>query len=816
MKYILVVSIIICIIVVLVTAIFMYFNKNNLIREGARGYVIKPITKLNMKDGYRVAPPIVEFINQNIDYTKASFTVIIYKIKPQSFINLTWIALSGYGNSYMQGEPLINYIFIGEDEKKSKNLLKFTVNRNPVDEPFETTEVNLINLLPGTTYTYTVKIVPVRIQVHTSTSGVSEYADYDFDDTVFTFTTKNTITPTITQTMTNTITPTMTNTITPTMTNTITPTMTNTITPTITQTMTNTITPTMTNTITPTFTQTGTPTMTNTITPTFTQTRTPTMTYTGTPTMTQTITPTFTQTGTPTMTNTITPTFTQTGTPTMTNTITPTFTQTGTPTMSKTGTPTMSKTGTPTMSKTGTPTMTNTITPTMTQTPLPVNLPQPINNTVKVPDIEIYYIGQIIVFPDGSVYIITDIIPDNTSAFANHYDAFLNQKIIEGISISGTLILRPIKVVTPSITKTLTQSNTPTQTNELVVQDSNTSQLKRPSENRVSGPSNAQDSLKSKVGSIAKGLDTLFHDTIEDIKEQSNAYFPQSKSVSVTDVNGNKIKIEIPKQGAGFTYYEPGSYKYSADSYVPDYEDSIVLSRSIGLVPRLKGEFFISADTKKLNSIETDYNSSDSLITSSNWSAITPSGTMLSGEKTDNVANGQAEEDIIKKNKLLADISIGKTAEELEYEDKVADLLAIQTGIYNYATPAPMNVQTKIPIIGITTMDKISSTNKNKGDVFNKDNLFYNYATPAPMNVETKIPVVGITTMDKINSINKNKGDVFKKNNLFYNESKNFITKAPTVSGPYPSILQKNKNDVFKIGAGSPLSTNYLLMTSDQ
>jgi hypothetical protein len=31
-----------------------------------------------------------------------------------------------------------------------------------------------------------------------------------------------------------------------------------------------------------------------------------------------------------------------------------------------------------------------------------------------------------------------------------------------------------------------------------------------------------------------------------------------------------------------------------------------------------------------------------------------------------------------------------------------------------------------------------------------------------------------------------------------------------------PSILQKNKKDVFKIGAGAPISTNYLLMTSDQ
>jgi len=130
------------------------------------------------------------------------------------------------------------------------------------------------------------------------------------------------------------------------------------------------------------------------------------------------------------------------------------------------------------MTNTITPTMTYTATPTITQTPLPVDLPQPTNNTVKVLDINKYYIGQIIVFPDGSLYIITDIVPDDTSGF----DAFLNKIIIEGNSNSGTLILRPIKVVTPtqtgtpsitpfttpSITPSITQSMTPTSLNKAV------------------------------------------------------------------------------------------------------------------------------------------------------------------------------------------------------------------------------------------------------------------------------------------------------------------------------------------------------------
>jgi len=255
-----------------------------------------------------------------------------------------------------------------------------------------------------------------------------------------------------------------------------------------------------------------------------------------------------------------------------------------------------------------------------------------------------------------------------------------------------------------------------------------------------------QDSDKSTVGSIARGLDTLFHDTIEDIKQQSNAYFPQTDTVTVKDICGNKIKIDTPKYGAGFTYYKPGLYKYSADSYVPDYEDSVLLSRSIGLVPRLKGDFFIPADGK---SIETDYVSSNLLITSSKSTYFTPSGTSISSEPTDNVTNQQLQKDNDKTNQLLANYLVEKTEEEIEYETRVANLLAVQNEIMNYATPAPMNIQTKIP-----------------------QNL-YSIATPTAT-----------------------------------------VTNALLTIGP--SISQKNKNDIFKIGAGAPISTNYLLMTSDQ
>jgi len=283
------------------------------------------------------------------------------------------------------------------------------------------------------------------------------------------------------------------------------------------------------------------------------------------------------------------------------------------------------------------------------------------------------------------------------------------------LKIPGILTLIPINVVSSSVTEKDTAS----------------------SNDNADAPI-LEDDIKSGLKSLNKGLDTLFHDTIEDIKEQSNAYFPQSKSVTVTDANGKKIKIEIPKNGAGFTYYEPGTYKYSGNSYVPDYQDSVVLSRSIGLVPRLKGEFFMPSENKYLKSQDADYGSPNSSLTSS-----------VSNQQTDNIRNGQLQKDNNKKNQLQTEYSLPKTDEQLEYEDRVAELLAVQTRIQNYAIPAPMNVQAKIP------------------------------KTIKPKETTT------VTTK----------------------ESK------PTLG---PSILQKSKKTVFKIGAGSPISKDYLLMTSDQ
>jgi len=242
---------------------------------------------------------------------------------------------------------------------------------------------------------------------------------------------------------------------------------------------------------------------------------------------------------------------------------------------------------------------------------------------------------------------------------------------------------------------------------------------------------------------MTNSYDTIFHDSIEDIQEQSNAYIPAIQKINVTDNSGNSIKIEIPKILANSTYYNPGTYKYSASSYVPSYEDSIYLSKSIGVVPRLEGDYYLPSSNYDLNSIETPYSTSDSLI-SPEWT-----NNNITAEPSDNVNYAPTDN---KNAQLQVTYAMAKTDEELDYEQRLADLLGIQADIRSYATNAPMNIQQKL------TSSNISSNVSN---------------TPT-------------TTIIK------------------------------ATSAPLPKIQQVNKKDFYKLPTGAPVSSNYLLGVSDQ
>ena len=228
--------------------------------------------------------------------------------------------------------------------------------------------------------------------------------------------------------------------------------------------------------------------------------------------------------------------------------------------------------------------------------------------------------------------------------------------------------------MTPTRTPTMTPTPTPTPTPTIT-------------------PTKRPKGLIDQATAYSDSYNTVFHDSPEDIQEQLNVYIPPLQNVPVTDNNGNSIKVSIPKYLGAYTYYTPGSYKYSASSFVPSYEDSVYLSRSIGVVPKLNREYYNPSSDFRLNSIESPFTESKVLITSSDWLTQTPNNNQLKSEESDNVNFAKTDSRL---GQLTNTYNMEKTDEVKAYESKANDLLNIQNKILSYATIAPLNVQPKI------------------------------------------------------------------------------------------------------------------------
>jgi len=81
----------------------------------------------------------------------------------------------------------------------------------------------------------------------------------------------------------------------------------------------------------------------------------------------------------------------------------------------------------------------------------------------------------------------------------------------------------------------------------------------------------------------SNNLNIKYHDDIEDITAQSGLYDTSFSTMKVLDKSGNVIVMPFaPGQGLS-TYNEPGTYLYGPTTYVPNYEDSIYLSKTTRL-----------------------------------------------------------------------------------------------------------------------------------------------------------------------------------------------------------------------------------------
>jgi len=89
--------------------------------------------------------------------------------------------------------------------------------------------------------------------------------------------------------------------------------------------------------------------------------------------------------------------------------------------------------------------------------------------------------------------------------------------------------------------------------------------------------------IAAKTKYNSDNLNVEYHDDPQSIGG-NNMYNTTMGTAQVYDVNGNLVDVVSNAIQDSVVYYQPGSYKYGATSYVPYYEDSVFLSRSTNAI----------------------------------------------------------------------------------------------------------------------------------------------------------------------------------------------------------------------------------------
>lgn len=71
-----------------------------------------------------------------------------------------------------------------------------------------------------------------------------------------------------------------------------------------------------------------------------------------------------------------------------------------------------------------------------------------------------------------------------------------------------------------------------------------------------------------------------YHDNLQNIQAQNGLVNTQFEKVKVLDNSRNPIEYPIMPHSALPVYYQPGSFAFGPSNYVPNYEDSVYLSRT--------------------------------------------------------------------------------------------------------------------------------------------------------------------------------------------------------------------------------------------
>lgn len=104
---------------------------------------------------------------------------------------------------------------------------------------------------------------------------------------------------------------------------------------------------------------------------------------------------------------------------------------------------------------------------------------------------------------------------------------------------------------------------------------------------KVSEYMSSKDKLKQrkKLHSETKAVENKkmpeVHISLDDINSQIGATQLNNEKVKIVDKYGNVSYTIISKTLGNPTYYKPGTYRYGSASYIPTYEDSVFLSKTL-------------------------------------------------------------------------------------------------------------------------------------------------------------------------------------------------------------------------------------------
>ena len=101
---------------------------------------------------------------------------------------------------------------------------------------------------------------------------------------------------------------------------------------------------------------------------------------------------------------------------------------------------------------------------------------------------------------------------------------------------------------------------------------------------KVMGPDELSDEMKEKTD-YTKALndyDVQYHNTPEQIAKDSKINLDTNITWVYDTVQNKKIAMQTPAVQGSYIYYELGEpgYKYGGSTYVPNYEESVLLSGS--------------------------------------------------------------------------------------------------------------------------------------------------------------------------------------------------------------------------------------------